>query len=101
MPLCRCRRCSWLSAGELFRPALLLSLPCGYGPSARKPAPGLQRRRLALCPVRSMPATSTGRTSPAEMYCKYRVTGFANSTLASNSWINCRMNGMLIGRVTT
>ena len=39
--------------------------------------------------------------SPAETYFKYRVTGFANSTLASNSWINCRMNGMLIGRVTT
>jgi len=33
--------------------------------------------------------------------CSGRVTGFPNSTFASNSAISFRMNGMLTGRVMT
>src|SRR6202011_998692 len=64
----------------------------GTAPSA--PAP-------AAAPGSVNAWTITGKTSAAEIYRSGRVTGLANSTLASNSATSFRTNGMLIGRVIT
>src|SRR5436305_990069 len=49
----------------------------GLGPHSAPPG--------AVKPGSVNACTSTGKTSPAEIYLSGRVTGFPNSTLASNS----------------
>ena len=75
---------------------LLLLLRRGVRVPGRYP-----RRPCSLVPGSVNACTSTGNTSAAEIYRNGRVTGLPNSTFASNSAINLRTNGMLIGRVMT
>src|SRR5216117_2119975 len=70
---------------------------CGDGAAPGAPASAAG----AAAPGSVNACTSTGNTSPAEMYRRDRLTGCPNSTLASNSRTSLRMKGMLIGRVTT
>src|ERR1700704_1062429 len=72
-----CWACCWGAAG------LLVSAPAWLVPGS-----------VNVC-------TMTGSTSAALIYRNARVTGFPNSTFASNSEMSFLMNGMFTGRVMT